>query len=158
MSWVKVWVPQGQFKPNGSRFWCPKACLSQTGQGFGASRPVSRSVFCTSRKLSVRPGGLLYVLRAFCTSKRSSSTSKRPSVRLGGAPGLVKHQKLGTNSLKFQLAPKWAGAAPAAGFLSLSQTGQSFALFKPNGTEVSKKCPGRRGVGGRKPLPPLWVF
>ena len=29
-------MPQGLFKPNGSRFWGLKACLSETGQGFGA--------------------------------------------------------------------------------------------------------------------------
>ena len=34
-----------------------------------------------------------------------------------------------------------------AGFLSLSQTGQSFGLFKPNGTGVAKKSP--RAEGGR---------
>ena len=40
-----------------------------------------------------------------------------------------------------------------AGFLSLHRTGQRFGLFKPNGTEVAKKGPGWRGVGGRN-LPP----
>jgi len=34
-----------------------------------------------------------------------------------------------------------------AGFLSLSQTGHSFGLFKPNGTGVAKKSP--RAEGGR---------
>ena len=41
----------------------------------------------------------------------------------------------------------------AAGFLRLSRTGQSFGLFKPNGTEVGKKCPRAEGVRGRKPPP-----
>ena len=34
-----------------------------------------------------------------------------------------------------------------AGFLSLSQTGHNFGLFKPNGTGVAKKSP--RAEGGR---------
>ena len=45
-----------------------------------------------------------------------------------------------------QRAPKVLGP-PVAGFLSLSQTGHSFGLFKPNGTGVAKKWP--RAEGGR---------
>ena len=45
-----------------------------------------------------------------------------------------------------QRAPKVLGP-PVAGFLSLSQTGHSFGLFKPNGTGVAKKSP--RAEGGR---------
>ena len=48
--------------------------------------------------------------------------------------------------------PKSTGLG-AAGFLSLHRTGQSFGLFQPNGTEVAKKGPGWRGVGGRQTSP-----
>ena len=47
------------------------------------------------------------------------------------------------------MKPKFTGTLGVAAFLSLHRTGQRFGLFKPNGTEVAKKGPGWRGVGGR---------
>ena len=40
-----------------------------------------------------------------------------------------------------------------AGFLSLSQTGQGFGLFKPDGTGVAKKSPRAEGGRGEVNLP-----
>ena len=59
-------------------------------------------------------------------------------------------RRVNLNTLKFSSGPKGTQSTRnprVAGFLSLSQTGQSFGLFKPNGTGVAKKSP--RAEGGR---------
>ena len=63
--------------------------------------------------------------------------------------------------LKFkgvQIRAKGHWTLGAAAFLSLHRTGQRFGVFKPNGTEVAKKGPGRRGVGGEVHLPPSLTY
>ena len=94
-----------------------------------------------------RAEGSLYVLetaftvqRALCTFEgKGHPVHEALCTFTGEGPCHPNAAKVGPNSLKFQMDAKVHPTPRAAGVLSLSRTGQSFGLFKPNGTELQKK-------------------